>query len=46
LLGVPDGISVNRVIGFGTIDPHRAAPPRAVARRRRPLTELVHEETW
>lgn len=46
LLGIPAGIEVNRVIGFGYVDPERAAPPRSVARRRRPLEELVHWETW
>ena len=39
-------ILVNRVIGFGYVDPARAAAPASVARRRRPLTELVHWETW
>ena len=46
LLGVPDGLFVNRVIGLGYVDPERAAPPASVARRRRPLTELAHWETW
>jgi nitroreductase len=46
LLGVPPGLHVNRVIGFGYIDPERAAPPRSVARRRRPLEELTHWEAW
>ena len=46
LLGVPADCHVNRVIGFGYIDPARAAAPRSVARRRKPLTELVHEECW
>ncbi|HEV8641457.1 MAG TPA: nitroreductase family protein [Methylomirabilota bacterium] len=46
LLGIPAGIAVNRVIGFGYVDPERAAPPRAVGRRRRPLTELVRWGTW
>jgi nitroreductase len=46
LLGVPDGLSVNRVIGLGYVDPERAAPPAAVARRRRPLDELVHWDRW
>jgi nitroreductase len=46
LLGIPDGLAINRVIGFGHVDPTRAAPPASVARRRRPLAELVHYERW
>ena len=46
LLGIPSEIVVNRVIGFGYVDPARAAAPASVARPRRPLTELVHWETW
>lgn len=46
LLGIPSEIAVNRVIGFGDVDVTRAAAPASVARRRRPLTELVHWETW
>lgn len=46
LLGIPSGIHVNRVIGFGYVDPTRAAPPPAVARRRLPLEQLVHRERW
>lgn len=46
LLGIPSTIAVNRVIGFGSIDPLRAGPPKRVGRRRLPLTELVHWETW
>ena len=46
LLGVPADCDVNRVIGFGYIDPARAAAPRSVARRRKPLTELVHYDRW
>ncbi len=46
LLGIPASIAVNRVVGFGYVDAERAAPPRAVARRRRLLSELVHWETW
>jgi nitroreductase len=46
LLGVPAGLHVNRVIGFGYVDPERAAPPASVARRRRPLEELTHWEGW
>jgi nitroreductase len=46
LLGIPPDLAVNRVIGFGYVDPARSAPPPSVARRRRPLTELVHDEQW
>ena len=46
LLGIADGLFVNRVIGFGYVDPVRAAAPASVARRRRPLEELVHWERW
>lgn len=46
LLNIPSEILINRVIGFGYIDPARAAAPASVARPRRPLTELVHWETW
>jgi nitroreductase len=46
LLGVPAGLQVNRLIGFGYIDPERAAPPRSVARPRRRLDELTHWEQW
>ena len=46
LLGVPAGLHVNRVIGFGYIDPERAGPPRSVGRRRLPLEELTHWEGW
>jgi nitroreductase len=46
LLGVPNGLHVNRLIGFGYVDPDRAAPPKSVARRRRPLDELTHWEGW
>ncbi len=46
LLGLPEGLFINRVIGFGYVDPERAAPPPSVARRRLPLTELVHWERW
>lgn len=46
LLGIPGDLHVNRVIGFGYVDPPRGAPPRSVARRRRPLEELVHWEAW
>jgi nitroreductase len=46
LLHIPEDLAVNRVIGFGYVDPERAAPPPAVARRRRALDALVHHETW
>jgi nitroreductase len=46
LLGVPPELHVNRVIGFGYIDPARAAAPATVARRRKPLSELVHHDRW
>ena len=46
LVGIPAELSVNRVIGFGRVDPARAAPPASVARPRRPLAELVHWERW
>jgi nitroreductase len=46
VLGIPEGLAINRVIGFGYVDPARAAPPAAVARPRRPLAELVHDERW
>lgn len=46
LLGIPAALLVNRVIAFGYVDPDRAAAPASVARKRKPLTELVHWETW
>lgn len=46
ILGIPEGLFINRVIGFGYVDPERAGAPPAVARKRLPLEELVHEETW
>lgn len=46
LLGIPPEVFINRVIGFGYLDPERAGPPPAVARKRKPLEELVHEERW
>ena len=46
LLGVPAELHVDRVIGFGYVDPARTAPPRSVARPRKPLTELVHFDRW
>jgi nitroreductase len=46
LLGVPTSVHLNRLIAFGYIDPERAAPPRSVARRRLPIDELTHHESW
>jgi nitroreductase len=46
LLGIPAELHVNRVIAFGYVDPARATAPKSVARRRTPLDELVHWETW
>ena len=46
LLGIPAALLVNRVVAFGYVDPERAAAPAAVSRKRKPLTELVHWETW
>lgn len=48
LLGIPlpPRVSINRVIAFGYVDPARATAPASVARKRKPLTELVHWETW
>jgi len=45
-LAIPDELYINRVIGFGLVDPARSAPPASVARRRLPLTELTHWEQW
>ncbi|OAI40426.1 hypothetical protein AYO38_01005 [bacterium SCGC AG-212-C10] len=46
LLGIPESAWINRVIGFGYVDPARDAPPAAVARKRKPLEEIVHHERW
>ena len=46
LLDVPREMSINRVIGFGYVDPARAAAPKSVARKRKPLDELVRWERW
>ena len=46
LLGIPKEVHVNRVIGFGYVDPARAAAPKSVARKRTSLQELVHRERW
>jgi hypothetical protein len=46
LLGIPSGLTINRVLGFGYVDPARAAAPASVARRRKPLDELAHWERW
>ena len=45
-LKIPADLHVNRVIGFGYVDPARVSAPKSVARKRKPLTELVHWETW
>jgi hypothetical protein len=42
----PSTVFINRVIGYAYVDPERAVPPPSVARRRLPLSELVHWETW
>ena len=46
LLKIPADLHVNRVIAFGYVDPTRPNAPKSVARRRKPLDELVHWETW
>lgn len=46
ILEIPPDVAVNRVIGFGYVDPARARPPKSVARRRLPLAALVHWETY
>ena len=46
LLGIPAGVHINRVMGFGYVDPARAAAPASVARRRLPIEELTHWEGW
>lgn len=46
ILGIPEAVFVNRVIGFGYIDPAHDAPPSGVARVRKPLAEIVHEGRW
>jgi len=46
LLGIPETLFINRVVGFGYIDPERSGPPPAVARKRLPMQELVHHERW
>lgn len=46
LLGIPGDLFPNRVIGFGVIDPARDRPPRAVARKRLPMEDLVHTNHW
>jgi nitroreductase len=45
ILGIPSTVTINRVIGFGYVDPARAAPPPSVARPRLPLTDRVHWDT-
>ena len=46
ILGIPSDVHVNRVIAFGYADPARAQAPKSVARKRKPLDELVHWDTW
>jgi nitroreductase len=46
LLDIPNTLFINRVIGFGYVDPQRVAPPKSVARKRKPLDELVRWEHW
>ena len=46
LLRIPPEMVINRVVAFGYVDPARTAPPSSVARRRKPLDELVHWESW
>ncbi len=46
ICAIPAGLHLNRVIGFGYVDPTRSQAPRSVARRRLPLENLVHWETW
>jgi len=46
LLDIPEDRFVNRVIGFGYVNPERDAPPPAVARKRLPLEEIVHWDSW
>jgi nitroreductase len=46
LLDIPNDMVINRVIDFGYVDPARAAAPKSVARRRKPLGELVRYERW
>jgi nitroreductase len=46
LLAIPADLHVNRVVAFGYVDPARTTAPKSVARKRTPLEELVHWETW
>ena len=46
LLHIPPEMVISRVVAFGYVDPARTAPPSSVARRRKPLDELVHWESW
>ena len=46
LLAIPADVHINRVIGFGYVDPARSQAPKSVARRRKPLEELVRWEKW
>ena len=46
LLGIPASMHVNREVAFGYVDPARATAPPGVSRKRKPLEELVHWESW
>ena len=46
LLGVPEDVGLDRVIGFGYVDPEFDRPPKSVARKRLPLEEIVHWGRW
>jgi nitroreductase len=46
LLGIPPHVHVNRVIAFGYPDPARTQAPKSVARKRKPLEELIHWDRW
>ena len=46
LLHIPPDMVINRVVAFGNVDPARTAPHSTEARRRKPLDELVHWESW
>ena len=46
ILGIPPALAINRVIGFGYIDPARTAAPASVARPRLSLDDLVHWDGW
>ena len=46
LLGIPEAVSINRVIAFGYIDPTRPTAPPSVSRTRLPIDKIAHWETW